>query len=85
MKTTKQSQVIAYLRTVESAKKADIYRNVKFGYYCNWQHHLGELLSRMVNRGLIERVSKGVYKLSDKPNGRYNVEQPDPNQTNLFS
>jgi hypothetical protein len=59
-----QSQIIKYLSTVESATKKDIYDNVKFGYYHNWEKHLGDTLSRMVNRGFIFREKKGVYRIT---------------------
>mgnify|MGYP003451038764 CR=1 FL=1 len=59
-----QSQIIKYLSTVESATKKEIYDNVKFGYYHNWEKHLGDTLSRMVNRGFIFRVKKGLFSLT---------------------
>lgn len=82
--SNKQSQVLAFLRKVDSANKSEIYENVDFGYYLNWQKHLGELLSRMVKRGLIERVEKGVYRIKDKPKSKFDLTKKDPNQTHLF-
>jgi len=74
-----QSQIIQYLSTVESATKKDIYDNVKFGYYHNWEKHLGDTLSRMVKRQFIFREKKGVYRL--KPSQQAILNQP---QIGLF-
>lgn len=57
-------QIMRYLATVESATKQDIYDNVKFGYYHNWEKYIGETLSRMVKRGFIFRVKRGLFSLS---------------------
>ncbi len=84
MKSSKQSEVLQYLNTVESAKKSDIYQNVKFGYFLNWEKHLGELLSRMVKRGMIERVERGVYKVRHLPKVNWQKDDVDPNQTQMF-
>jgi len=54
-------EIITYLKTVESATKKDIYENVKFSYYHNWEKHLGDVLSRMVVSKRIIRVRRGVY------------------------
>lgn len=74
-----QLQILLYLKKVESAKKADIYANVNFGYYHNWQKHLGETLSRMVKQKLIFREKRGVYSI--KPSQKQILEQP---QIGLF-
>ena len=80
--TNKQKQVISYLKTVESATLESIYTNIGFRYCQLWQHHLSELLSRMVKQGYIKRLSKGVFA--------FNSETPllnkalDQNQLNLF-
>lgn len=74
-----QLQILLYLQKVESARKAEIYANVNFGYYHNWEKHFGDALSRMVNRGLIFREKKGVYRI--KPSQKQIIEQP---QIGLF-
>lgn len=58
---THPQEIIEYLKTVDTAKKKDIYDNVKFSYYHNWEKHLGDVLSRMVKSGKIIRVKTGVY------------------------
>jgi len=75
-----QRQVMLYLSKVETATKSEIYSNVNFGYYHNWQKHFGDTLSRMVKIGLIFREKKGVYRL--KPSQKQILEQP---QIGLFA
>lgn len=60
---TNQDQVLAYLKTVPEANKQAIYDNVEFGYYHNWEKHLGDVLARMVKNNKIERVKKGIYQI----------------------
>jgi len=46
-------------------------------YYHNASFHVGNVLSRLVNSGRLQRVKKGVYKIAEKT--------PDnPNQGQLF-
>lgn len=62
----KHQHVIKYLRTVAEASTMEIYNNVPFGYYCNANKHMGNILSTMVDKGTIERVKPGVFRLSQK-------------------
>lgn len=75
----KQSEVLKYLLSKEVATKKEIYENVSFSYYHNWQKHLGDVLSRMVKNGKIERVKPGVFKAvrggSPKPTDKENPDQ----------
>jgi predicted transcriptional regulator of viral defense system len=41
----------------------DATRLVGSDLYCNARKHVGAVLSRMVDRGLIERVKPGVFRL----------------------
>lgn len=66
---TKQQEIQKYLMSVESATLQEIYDNVSFGYFRNHAKHLGEILSRMVKSGQIERAKKGVFRT------KINVEQ----------
>lgn len=61
-----QAEVLRYLQTVPEANKDNIYINVSFGYYHNWQKHLGDVLTRMVKAGLIDRARRGIYKTAVK-------------------
>jgi len=61
----KQQEIEMYLSKVPCATIDEIYANVSFSYFCNANKHLGEILSRMVKSGKIERVKKGVFKYSN--------------------
>lgn len=76
-----QTKIIQHLAKVETATKAELYQNSSYSYYHNWQKHFGDVLSRMVKNGSIERVKNGVYKL--KSSGLKNIEK-DPNQLEIF-
>ncbi len=61
-----QKSILNFLRTVESASKEEIYNNSSLNYYHNWQKHAGDVLSRMVKLGIIKRIKRGSYAISDK-------------------
>ena len=75
-----QQDVLKFLSSVEKATKREIYKNVDFGYYHNWQKHFGAVLSRMVKSQMIFRESKGVYRI--KPSQSQLLSQP---QIGLFA
>lgn len=77
--TAHQSSIIRYLKDAKEASLQEIYDNVNFGYYHNGNKHLGDVLSRMVKSGMIERVKKGTFRLRTKP-----LEQKIKNQIKLF-
>ena len=62
----KQKEILRYLITVESATIADIVSNMPFGYFHNSNKYIGEIMSRMVKNGSVERVSRGVFKIKHK-------------------
>lgn len=43
--------------------KKEIIEKARLYYYHNTDKHAGDVLSRMVNSGLLRRISKGVYSL----------------------
>ncbi len=52
-------------------------------YYCNESKHTGDVLTRMVKRGLLKRVSRGVYERG--PGIKYEKETiNNPNQIKLL-
>ena len=56
-------------------------------YYHNGEKYVGEILGRMVNAGLIERVKPGVFRLPDKPPVKQKyvrAETADDKQLTLF-
>lgn len=61
---TPREQVLAFLRTVERATLWEINQGIKHSYYANGAKHLGAVLSRLVNRGLVQRVKKGVFMIA---------------------
>lgn len=63
MSKSKQKEIAEYLKCVESATIDEIYKNVSFSYYYNANKYVGEILSRMIKSGHVERVKKGVFKL----------------------
>ena len=79
--TPHQKEVHEYLLKVESATKEQIYEEVSFWYYRNWEKHLGDVLSRMVKSGVIKRVKKGIYAINKSG---YAEEIKNPNQLELL-
>lgn len=51
-------------------------------YFCNEEKHVGDILSRMVNSGKLERIKNGLFKLGK---GSKSIkEQSIGNQSELF-
>lgn len=77
MSDQKQRLILAYARQNGgkiTKKKAMEVPGVDT-YYCNGAKHVGEIISRMVKRGLLTRIKPGHYEMRFKT---------DPNQTKLF-
>lgn len=72
---SKRNQVIAYMKTVDQATLRQIYDNVYFRYYNNWNRYLGQIMSVLVNDGVVKRIKPGVFTL---------VKKQDTSQLNLF-
>jgi predicted transcriptional regulator of viral defense system len=62
--------------------KKDIVTVYGSSYYCNAEKYIGEILSRMVKNGMLERVKPGFFKLGPGPEKKKVVE--DKNQMTLF-
>lgn len=71
-----QQKVIDCLTVFGECTKQKLYDQCAGNYYQNGMFHFGNILSNMVNKGLIERVHKGVYALKPK--------QVLPNNIGLF-
>lgn len=78
----KQKFIIQYLYRFETATTAEIFEAIPWNHYYYKKKHLGEILSRMVKNGSIERVRRGVYRLSK--NGISKSLPVNENQTELF-
>jgi len=76
-----QSTVLHYLSTVESATLREVYDNCGMSYYHNWAKHTGDVMSRLVSKGKVMRVKRGVFALGRDP--QYN-EETNPNQLRLI-
>lgn len=60
----KQNEIVSLLRaTGRPMTKKELVEAFGHWYYLNQSKHLGELLGRMVNRGLIYRPERGYYAL----------------------
>ena len=66
MTTKIQQQVLDYLAIAEVAPISEIYDHCNVNYYANATKHFGALLSRMVQRGQLERVKNGVFRIAEK-------------------
>lgn len=75
--------ILNHLRQNETATLAELYQISPFGYYCNWQKHFGQVMSRLVKQGLVERVKPGVFKLGSKPKPKGEITEVE-NQCKLF-
>lgn len=62
----RQKQILNVFSKDEILSKSEIKEKSGISYYCNTDKHLGDVLSRMVNNGLLERVKKGYFKWSGR-------------------
>lgn len=83
----RQKQILEVFNdTQEILSKKAIKEKTGISYYYNTDKHLGDILGRMVNNGLLERVKKGYFKWtgSTLPNHRKNQIIIPKEQTQLF-
>ena len=65
--------------------KREIMDKAGLHYYHNSSKHAGEVLSRMVNNGILNRTAKGKFKLNPKKIEKsHKQEKISENQYNLF-
>jgi len=59
---------IVLFRTIQelggTATKGQIVEAHRSKYFCNASHHIGAVLSRMVNSGFLIRPRRGVYSIA---------------------
>ena len=68
MPSPKQREILRLFRPGFEVTKQTVVDSKACGpYYHNTEKYVGEILSRMVNQGLLERVHPGVFRLPDQP------------------
>lgn len=85
-----QLEILRYLKTVESATLSDIYNNTSLSYFHNWSKYTSEIMSRLVAKGKVERVKRGVFKIRQRDsilNSIFfkEINREDVNGNSLFS
>lgn len=59
----KQQEIIRVLRDLGGkATKQELYDNCTTNYYANGKFHFGNILTRLVQRGILQRPKKGTYQ-----------------------
>lgn len=64
--STKQRTVLAFIQQHGSITKKEAVIMIGGSYYHNKEKYVGEVLSRMVNSGILKRVKKGLFEIGDK-------------------
>jgi hypothetical protein len=63
--SVKQQAILDYMRSMDRpVAKAEIVAQFGRCYYCNGALHVGNILSRMVASGHIDRVKRGLFKVT---------------------
>jgi hypothetical protein len=77
--TPKQREIRNFAFKNGGITKAQAVELLKGDYYCNAAFHVGNVLSRMVNAGILVRVKRGVFEVA-KPEYITIINEP-----NLFT
>lgn len=77
----KQRQILSFFYKHKELTKKQIVDEFGHWYYANESKHIGDVLSRMVQRRLIHRPKRGVYKIG---RGDSKGDNFNPNQKTLF-
>ena len=73
----KQQVIFDHIKAHGSITKAEAVELVGGNIYHNKGHYVGQTLKRMVDRGIIERESRGVYVRSNTDsNGKQTAPKP---------
>lgn len=82
--TDKQKSIIGFaLKNGDKITKKEAVQLIGSCYYCNASKHVGDVLSRMVKAGLLERVKAGTFIIGK--NRRQTAQGVvNPNQLNLL-
>jgi len=84
MLTDKQKKIIQAVHDSQDKQmtKAQAVQMLKNEYYSNAGKYVGDILSRMVAAGLLQRVKNGVFKLGEGSQAK--GEAVPENQAELF-
>lgn len=80
-KETQRELILKYCQVNNGISTKDANDLCKHFYYCNHEHYVSEILSRLVGCGKLERISKGKYILGK---GKVTYVAKDVSQTQLF-
>lgn len=85
MLTPQQSEILTFVKKQggESTFR-QIADGVTWGYHCNGDAYIGEMIGRMVKAGLLQRPRKGVYILGTGKKSKPAVPAAASNQQSLF-
>jgi len=79
----KQAEIVAFMRGKESVTKKEIVAEFNHWHYTNEAFHIGNILSNMVNRGVLKRIKKGVFIIGNN-SANTDLSLNNPDQINLF-
>lgn len=83
MPSQKQKEILRLFHPGIEITKQTTVQNCGMIYYHNAEKYIGEILSRMVTDGIIDRVRPGVFVLPDKPKVKTKAAEDDK-QMELF-
>ena len=78
----KRRVILDMARKSETITKKQVVKALGYTYYANASKHLGDILSRMVNSGLLHRLKPGIFKLKSFTSDK--IKTDNPNQQKLF-
>jgi hypothetical protein len=78
-------EIINHLNSVESATLSELYIVSKYNYYANWTKHFGQVMTRLVKGGLVERVKPGVFRIGTSGKKQVRNSEINSNQLGLFT
>ena len=85
MISDKQKEILQFIQDSEDKQitKKQAVKLIGNCYYANKSKHTGDVLSRMVKRGLLKRIKPGLFEVGHGI--KYEKETiENPNQTELF-
>lgn len=61
----KQKELLSFaLKNENKISKQQAVELIGYSYYCNAKKHVGDVLSRMVNSGLLTRIRNGHFEIN---------------------